>query len=495
LPHIQINRKLERFLTTPKPIKVAIGGRGSGKSIGFGDIFTMKMATEGADIYCLREFQESLSDSVHRVFKESIEERLCLDGWDVQENKVRAPSGAVTVYKGAARNTNNIQSAQGYKYSWFEEAHTASKESLDKLLPTILRNPGAECWFSANPQSSADAFSQRFIVPYQTQLDRDGFYEDELHLIIVVNHTDNPWWNEEQEALRRWDYENKPRTEYDWIWEGKFNDSVENALIKPEWFDACVDAHLLPKLAKMMRPVGPRVVAHDPFDDGNDAGGYALRHGSIIEFVRSKSSGEIDETLDWAVDHAIDDAADWFVWDGDGMGTGLKRHVQLSFDGTKIKYHMFRGSVSGMGQDNADSVYMRNESRESNEALSSAKTYRETFKNNRAQYYTMLKDRMYATYRCVVRGEYVDPDEMLSLNSDGIENIVSLRAQLCRLPVKPNGNGLIQLWDKATMKDRFKIASPNEADSIMMCMYSPTETVDPEAGYGNGGGQGGWLGS
>ena len=76
-----------------------------------------------------------------------------------------------------------------------------------------------------------------------TELDRDGYYEDEIHLICVVNFTDNPWWNTELEMLRQWDYDNRPRAEYDWIWLGKFNDTVDNSIIKPEWFDACLDLH------------------------------------------------------------------------------------------------------------------------------------------------------------------------------------------------------------------------------------------------------------
>jgi phage terminase large subunit len=150
---MDINEKLLPLVEIPKQIKVAIGGRNSGKSLGFGDIFTMKMEIEAADIYCLREYQDTISDSVHRVFKGSIEDRLQLEGWSVQENKVVAPNGARTTYRGAARNPDSIQSAEGYKYSWFEEAHKASQASLDKLLPTILRNPGCECWFSANPQN------------------------------------------------------------------------------------------------------------------------------------------------------------------------------------------------------------------------------------------------------------------------------------------------------------------------------------------------------
>ena len=130
MPTLKVNKKLEKFLTTNKQIKVAVGGRDSGKSIGFGDMLTLKMDTEGADIYCLREFQDSISDSVHRVFKGSIEDRLKLEGWTITNDRVEAPNGAVTKYKGAARNTDSIQSAQGYKYSWFEEAHTTPTRSF-----------------------------------------------------------------------------------------------------------------------------------------------------------------------------------------------------------------------------------------------------------------------------------------------------------------------------------------------------------------------------
>jgi len=91
MPLLKVNSKLAPFLTKSKPIKVAIGGRGSGKSIGFGDIFTMKMETENADIYCLREYQDSVLDSVHRVLVDSIATRLQLEGWNVQENKVISP--------------------------------------------------------------------------------------------------------------------------------------------------------------------------------------------------------------------------------------------------------------------------------------------------------------------------------------------------------------------------------------------------------------------
>lgn len=468
MPLLKVNRKLEPFLTKNKPLKVAIGGRGSGKSIGFGDMLTMKMDTEGADVYCLREYQDSITDSVHRVFEGSITQRLKLKGWSIQENKVIAPNGARTTYKGAARNPDSIQSAQGYKYSWFEEAHRASERSLDKLIPTIIRNPGAECWFSANPQSSGDPFSERFINPYLEHLQKDGYYEDDLHIIIVVNWRDNPWWNEEQERLRVWSYTNEPRAKYNWIWEGHFNDSVDDAIIKPEWFDAAIDAHKIPKLENVFKPYGAVIAAHDPSDGGDDAKGIAVRHGSIIKHVSSKKDGEIDEGCDWAMDIAKKYKADWFIWDGDGMGSGLKRQVSTGFQGTSTKTYMFKGSLSGSAQENADKKYLPEF-----ETEDKPKTYAETFKNNRSQFYSLLAQRFFSTWRCVERGEYVDPDQMISLDSDGIANMANLRSELCRIPSTPNGQGLIQIMSKQDMKTKLEIKSPNEGDSVMMTMFNP----------------------
>lgn len=470
--NLNINRKFEPFVTRHKPLKIIIGGRGSGKSIGVSDIMTgLKMGAEGASVMCLREFQHSISDSVHNVMRESVSERLKFDDWTLQENTIISPAGAKTLYVGAARNPSSLQSTHGFKYSWFEEAQTASERSLDTLIPTIIRTAGAECWFTANPQASGDAFSQRFIVPFQKHLDKDGYYEDDMHMIAVVNWLDNPWWNDAQEQVRAHDFKTMPRAKYDWIWEGKFNDMVENSIILPEWFDAAVDAHK--KQEGVFDPVGAKIVSHDPFDDGGDAGAVAIRHGSIIQEVRVKDTGEIDEVCDWATGIARSRNADWFVWDGDGMGTGLKRQVSDAFKGTQTRYHMFRGSLSGKGQDNAEKMYepMEGDGRAS-------KQYMHTFKNNRAQYYWDLARRFKNTYDFVVKGKYVNPDDMISLNSEGIDDIVGLRSEVCRIPTKPNAQGLIQIMSKEDMKKE-GIVSPNQADAIMQSLFNPPSHDKP----------------
>lgn len=461
---MELNEKLLPFLEISKPIKVAVGGRGSGKSIGFGDMLTMKMETECADIYCLREFQDVLTDSVHRVFKDSIESRMCLDGWDIQENKVIAPNGARTNYKGASRNTQSIQSAQGYKYSWFEEAQTISQETIDVLLPTIIRNPGAECWFSANPCSANDPFSLRFIVPYLDDLLTKGYYEDDLHLIIMVNWRDNPWWNEEQEKLRSWDYENLSRAKYDWIWEGAFNDSVENSLITAEWFDACLDAHK--KLG--FEAKGMLMAAHDPSDEGADSKGYAARHGSVIFNVQEKKTGNVNEGGDWATDLAISDGVDHYTWDCDGMGVALGRDVNKAFDGKRIVSTMFKGSET---VDFPNQKFDRLEG----SGIKDSKTNKDALRNKRAQYYMELRRRVWNTFCAIEKGTYIDPEKMISFDTETIDPgmIRQLRSELCRMPIKPNNNGLFEMYTKKDMKSQFKFNSPNLADPVMMLMRQP----------------------
>lgn len=455
MPQLKVNHKIWEAINKPQPIIVIYGGRGSGKSLGVGDCLAFEMDTKGHDVYCLREFQDSLEDSVHRVFEGAINDRLKLEGWEIQKTTVIAPNNSKTTYKGANRNPDAMQSAQGYLRSWFEEAHRASTASLDKLLPTILRNPGAKCIFTANPQSSGDAFSQRFIVPYLAELDSNGFYEDDLHYIVKVNWRDNPWWNEEQERLRAWDFENLPRAKYDWIWEGGFLDTVDDAIIQPEWFDACIDAHI--KLG--FKPLGQERIAYDPADTG-DAKGLAFVHGSVVLDVQKTEAGLVDTATDWSTSYAADRKVDTFTWDADGMGMGLKRQIAQAFEGKKITVEAFRGSE---GCDDPDKIYDRLDAE-----IKDPKTNAETFSNKRAQYYWMLRDKMKRTYQAIEQGKLTSPDELISFSSE-ITELTALRTELCRIPRKYVSSGRIQLVSKPDMK-KLKIDSPNMADALMMCM-------------------------
>lgn len=458
MPKIQIPPKFEKILTTKARIIVLIGGRGGAKSESIARILLAKCQIESADILCGREYQNSIDDSVHKLLKGLID-KTGASGFAITDKKIDCNTGGGFRFRGFARNSDAVKSAQDFKYSWIEEAQSLSQKSIDDLLPTIMRNPGSKVFFTANPQSSADPFSKELILPFHRQIMRDGYYEDDLYLIMMVNWRDNPW-HKELEPLRQKHFETLPRAKYLWIWEGHFNDSVEDPLILAEWFDACVDAHK--KLG--IEPRGLRYSSHDPSDMGEDNKGYAFRHGIVVIDVDEKDSGDVVEGCDWATGKALRNMSDAFIWDVGGLGAGLKSQISLAFNGKRMLTTMFNGSMS---PDLPDNIYEPLE----DDFIQGQKTNKEVFKNLRAQMYYELRAAIYRTYEAV-NGRYHDPQKLISFDSS-IKDLANLRSELCRMPIKPNRNGLFELYTKQEMKSKFKYKSPNLADSVMMFFKQP----------------------
>lgn len=464
LPQVnaEINQKLLWLASKPKRVKVAVGGRGSGKSTGVGDLM-LGFTGAGERVCCTREFQNSIDDSVHENLKIEIE-RLGLDSqFTVMANQINSRSGGEIFYKGLARNITSLKSLAGVQKLWIEEGESVSEKSLRVLTPSIrssaadnvadLHSP-PEIWITMNRGSSNDAVAQKYLKRAEADLAKQGYYEDDLMMVVELNYQDNPWFPPELEQERQDDYENLPRSEYDHIWGGQYNDTIDNAIIKPEWFDACIDAHI--KLG--FEPLGQERVCYDPADCGDDkAVGY--QKGSVLLELQSTGTGRIDTATDWALDFTINLRPDSFSWDGDGMGLGLKRQISTSLDGKKIEVEMFRGSE---GADDPEGIY------ESGSATRKDTKNKDAFLNKRAQYYFILADKMRRTYEAVEKGLKVNnPDDLFSISST-IEEIPQLRAELCSIPRKPNGAGRFQLMPKPEMKKKYDLQSPNRADVVMM---------------------------
>ena len=173
---------------------------------------------------------------------------------------------------------------------------------------------------------------------------------------------------------------------------------------------------------------------------------------------------------------------DTFRFDPDRRGGGIRpfhagredhtaEQNANDLEGKKIDLSVF---VSGSGPDFPDALYKP--------ALASPvanqRTNKQTFKNKRSQYSWELRDRIYRTYRAVIHGEYADPDECISFSSE-LPLLSKIRAEVCRIPIKPNGSGLNELYDKETMRTKFKIASPKLFDAIKQTMrYIPAQSVE-----------------
>jgi len=482
-PTCYLAKKLEPALTSKKRYIVIYGGRGSSKSIGGHNICLFDAKDRGIKTYCLREFQSSIESSVYSMLKYEIE-RLELEGFEILGQSIKYNGADVFKFAGLSRNISSIKSSHGFGRYIVEEAEFLSEDSIQKFTPTA-RNKARKglpltaeqiakldsddslgdvsMMFILNPQSSEDPVCKRFIVPFQGQLDANGIYEDDTHLIIKINYTDNPWFAESGlETDRLWWYDNVSRSLYDHIWLGSYNDHVENSIILGEWFDACIDSHITLGFGAK----GAKIASHDVSDTGPDSKGYAFRHGVVFTRIEEKIDGDGNEGGHWAAGLAQIDGADYFTWDCDGMGALLNEQMANDFKQSNVNVVQFKGSET---PDNPQSIFEPTDKHPIKDQL----RIQDAVKNKRAQYYAELRRRCYKTYLAVVHKQYIDPDDLISFSSD-IALLSKLRSELCRMPIKPNGAGKIELYTKQDMKAKFKFKSPNLADSVMMSMrYTP----------------------
>ena len=483
---VQVAEKLERLIITPKRLKIAVGGRSGQKSIAFADSF-LKFCDDGQRLCCAREFQSSIDVSVHALLKERTRV-LMPDQYNrtlhSTAKKIYSDAGGEIFYKGLNRDPDSIRSMFGVNKIWIEEGRSLSEETIETLLPTI-REGGSEIWISMNRGKSTDPVSRYFLKPYDKYLKRDKFYEDDDIMIVWINYDDNPFHPEVLEKQRLRDKLILPPARYAHIWDGEYEDTVEGAIIPPEWFDACKDAHLV----LGFEPTGLEVVSFDPADVGVDEKALVHRHGSIIKDVRYWQSGDINTAADIALDYAIEHKVDDFIWDGDGMGTGLRRQIGDALLGKKIRSTMFKGQLTAA---QPDKIYEPMDSE-----LGKARSNKETFFNQRAQHYWMLRDRMFKTYLAVTQKRWSNPDELISFSST-IEHIDQLRAEICTIPKKNNGTGRFQVLSKPEMrKPPYNLDSPGGSDCVMMSLatrgllhkstdnirYNEHQVYDSSVGY------------
>lgn len=195
-------------LFKPHRYKVYYGGRGSSKSWSLARAIAYRGCMEPLRVLCAREIQRSISDSVHKLLKEQIEEIGMGRYYDITRDVIRGTNGTEIIFKGLRSNAQEIKSTEGVDVAWVEEAQAVSAESWDVLIPTI-RKPNSEIWLTFNPLDESDPTYQRFVLNAPGDA-----------LVRKVNYDENPYFPDvlrrEMEWLRARDYES-----YLHIWEGE----------------------------------------------------------------------------------------------------------------------------------------------------------------------------------------------------------------------------------------------------------------------------------
>lgn len=150
-------------LIRPARFKVYYGGRGGGKSWAIARVLLLMTAKYPLRILCAREFQSSISDSVHQLLRDQIDELGLQDEFSIGKTSITSLAGGQFLFKGIRHNIKEIKSTEGVDVCWVEEAESVSAMSWDILTPTI-RKEGSEIWLSFNPLEEDAPTYQRFVV-------------------------------------------------------------------------------------------------------------------------------------------------------------------------------------------------------------------------------------------------------------------------------------------------------------------------------------------
>ena len=450
--------KMLPHLFEPKRFKVFYGGRSSAKSSSVARYIILRCHTESIRVLCCREYQSSIKGSVKKALETVISDYGLDAHFTIQNDCIKSVSGSEIIFEGLSHNTSKIKSLEGISICYCEESESISNESWSLLIPTI-RKENSEIIIVFNPYDMMDATYQRFVAPYLMLMDKDGVYVDDKITVIRMNYSDNPFLPQtsldDMARLKEDDYQ-----EYLHVWEGQTLGADQEAIIKPIWVQAAIDAHVQLGIA----PQGVKAIGFDPNDSSGKGDEMALvfRHGSIVTEANSYAGEDINVGIDRAFELVAKSSATDFVFDGIGVGSAVKVGLENRKGNTALKITNFKGSAS-----------VRNPLI----SYQGGEPHGDVFLNLRAQSYWLLRDRFLATYNAVEKNVYTDPSTIISLSSD-MQNINALVSELSQIRRKRggNGNGLIQIESKQDMKKR-GMRSPNLADALVYS-FSQDEALD-----------------
>lgn len=205
-------------LFEPKRFKVLSGGRGSGKSENVARWLLICSSTSFERVLCTREYQTSISSSVHKVLKDIINQYE-LPYYEIFEQTIRnSKTGSEFIFRGM-QDITSIKSMKGVTKCWCEEAMSLTKNSLDVLIPTI-REPNSELIFTFNRVQELDAIYERFCLNIN--------FDTTWHLHTTFR--DNPFFPDVLKKEMENDKKNRFE-DYLHIWEGNPINQTEKAII------------------------------------------------------------------------------------------------------------------------------------------------------------------------------------------------------------------------------------------------------------------------
>lgn len=212
-------------LLAPARYKGAHGGRMGMKSHFFAEMLIEQCVMRQTRAVCIREVQKSIKQSVKLLLEDKIKALGVGALFDVLETEIRhRKNGSLIIFQGMQNHTaDSIKSLENFDVAWWEEAQTASQKSLSLLIPTIIRKPSAELWFSWNPVTEDDPIEILLRGPNKV----------EGAVLIYTSYKDNKYLDPEVIAEIEAERKRDPN-QFAHVYLGQYRKSLDGAVYAEE---------------------------------------------------------------------------------------------------------------------------------------------------------------------------------------------------------------------------------------------------------------------
>jgi len=265
---IYMNPALREVWETRARYKILYGGRASSKSYD-ASLNAVRLARSfSLNFLCVRQFQNSISQSVYTLIKDQIFRQGFQDEFHITQSTITHKVTESTFkFFGIARNIDEIKSTENINICWLEEAHALTKEQWDIINPTI-RAEGSELWLVFNPNNRNDFIFQRFIEnPHENSIVRK------------INYDENPYLSETMKAVIE-EAKAEDIEEYEHIYLGKVREADDKALFAYSDVEEAMDGNM-----EGVDKSGIFTYAADVARYGKDKGVLSKRRGYHIYWM------------------------------------------------------------------------------------------------------------------------------------------------------------------------------------------------------------------
>tara|TARA_R110000764_G_scaffold18627_1_gene49898 strand:- start:526 stop:1911 length:1386 start_codon:yes stop_codon:yes gene_type:complete len=419
---------------TPVSMRVLHGGRMSSKSHDMAGVAIARANHHKELFLCTRMYQNKIEDSVYTLLKDKIAYFGLEYNFNIYANSIEhKTNGSQFKFYGIARNIDEIKSFEGATVWWNEESQSLTKKMFTTIRPTIMRNDGAEMWFTMNGQIVSDYSWTRLIES-----------PPKGALVRKINYNENGFLS--ASALR--DIAEEFEEDYDLanhVYNGIPYADDDQSIIKRSWVNACIDAHVKLELDLF----GATCAGYDVADSGADRNCVAVFNGSVAVKMDAWKAGEdeLEKSAVRAYKH-LSESDGILSYDSIGVGAGVGSILK----GKGFKnYSKFNAAAE-----------VFNPTREYSPKI----TNKKKFENLKAQAWRDVADRMRNTYNAVTKGMTYELSELISISSD-IKGLEELKGELSAPRSDYSKRGLDMVESKKEVKKRIE-KSHDLADSFIM---------------------------